>query len=173
MPSMRVVGTIVTSLVVLAGVGLGASTALAQSEADLVARGEYLVAIGGCTDCHTDGMLLGQPDPERFLAGAAIGFFVPELGVLYPPNLTPDRETGLGAWSRADLVRALKEGQRPDGSPIRPPMPVWSTAKLTDADAEAMAAYLQSLPATRHAVPKAPVPVDEARGPYMTFVFPQ
>ena len=70
-------------------------------------RGEYLARIMDCTGCHTPGALMGKPDQARYLAGSDIGFHLPGLGYFYPPNLTPDKETGLGAWSEADIVRAL------------------------------------------------------------------
>ena len=69
------------------------------------------------------GALAGQPDPKLHLAGSNIGFGVPGLGVFYPPNLTPDRETGLGSWSEADIVRAVRQGVRPDGRELAPVMP--------------------------------------------------
>ena len=68
----------------------------AASDEERIARRQYLVTIGNCTDCHTDGFMLGNPNPDLYLAGADNGFFIPNLGVMYPPNLTPDPETGLG-----------------------------------------------------------------------------
>jgi mono/diheme cytochrome c family protein len=73
--------------------------------------------------------------------------------VFYGPNLTPDRETGLGTWSDADIVKAVQTGVRPDGRGLVPVMPWPAFAKLTRSDAEAIAAYLKSLPPVRNKVP--------------------
>ena len=92
---------------------LGGLVRVAVADA-LVERGAYLVAIMDCTGCHTDGALIGQPDPARFLAGSEIGFGGPPPPgassgpVVYPPNLTPDVETGLGAWSDEEIMRAFR-----------------------------------------------------------------
>ena len=145
---------------------------IGETDQALIERGRYLVTVGNCTDCHTDGFLLGQPSEELYLAGAQTGFYMEGLGVMYPPNLTPDPETGLGGWTREDIVRALKEGVRPDGGLVRPPMPIVNTSQLTDEDAYAMAAFLKSLPPVRHEVPANPVPRDQAKRPYYEFVFP-
>ena len=61
-----------------------------------VKRGQYLVTLGGCTDCHTPGYFFGKPDMARFLGGSEVGFEIPALGVFHGPNLTPDRDTGIG-----------------------------------------------------------------------------
>src|SRR5919206_4449347 len=105
--------------------------ALAQ---DKVKRGEYLVGIMDCTGCHTPGVLLGKPDLSRQLAGSDVGFQIPGLGVFFPPNLTPDPETGLGKWSEKDIIKAVRTGVRPDGRQLAPVMPYHSYGKLTDAD---------------------------------------
>jgi mono/diheme cytochrome c family protein len=143
----------------LAGIALGAvitaTSAAGQSRtsADHVARGEYLAHIMVCADCHTDGALAGKPDAALRLAGSRIGFRIPELGVFYPPNLTPDRETGLGDWSTDDIIKAVRDGVRPDGRILAPIMPYAHYSALTDGDAQALAAYLKSLKPVRHQVP--------------------
>ncbi|MDE2007048.1 MAG: cytochrome c [Rhodospirillales bacterium] len=118
----------------------------------LIARGKYLVTIGGCSDCHTPGTFLGRPDFSRYLGGSDVGFATPH-GVFVPPNLTPDQATGLGTWSRAQIVRALTTGVRPDGRVLAPIMPWRSFAHLTRRDALAIATYLKSLPPVAHKVP--------------------
>jgi mono/diheme cytochrome c family protein len=118
-----------------------------------IARGKYLVAFGGCNDCHTPGYFLGKPDMARYLGGSDVGFGIPGLGVFVGRNLTPDRETGLGNWSTSQIVRALTTGVRPDGRTLAPIMPWRAFADLTAPDALAIAAFLQSLPPIRHAVP--------------------
>ena len=116
-------------------------------------RGKYLVALGGCNDCHTPGYLFGKPDFSRTLGGSEVGFEIPGLGVFHGPNLTPDKETGLGEWTVAQVAAAIRKGQRPDGRELAPIMPWRSLAVLTDPDVFAIAAYLKSLPAVKNKVP--------------------
>ena len=71
-----------------------------------VARGKYLVTIASCHDCHTPGYFLGKPDMARYLGGSDVGFELPGLGVFHGPNLTPDKATGLGNWTDAQVVAA-------------------------------------------------------------------
>lgn len=130
-------------------------------DSNLVERGKYLVTIGVCTDCHTPGHFLGKPDMTRHLGGSEVGFEIPGLGVFYGPNLTPDETTGLGRWSEGDIVKAIRTGERPDGRMLAPIMPWAAFAKLTDADAKAIAAYLKSLPPVSNKVP-GPFGPDEA-----------
>src|SRR5258708_14069287 len=85
-----------------------------------VERGKYLVTIAGCNDCHTPGYFLGKPDMARFLGGSEVGFEIPGLGVFHGPNLTPDKETGLGGWTDAQIVTALHNATTPPARP-RPP----------------------------------------------------
>src|SRR6516165_12200992 len=75
---------------------------------DGVARGEYLVQFGGCNDCHTPGYFLGKPDLARFLGGSDVGFDLPGTGTFVGPNLTPDKATGLGSWSRDEIITAIE-----------------------------------------------------------------
>jgi len=91
---------------------IAAATALAALALPALAdaaldRGAYLARIMDCGGCHTPTGPDMAPDETRFLAGGAFGFGLPGLGVFYPPNLTPDMETGLGAWSAAEIVAAL------------------------------------------------------------------
>lgn len=135
-------------------------------------RGAYLAAIMDCRGCHTPGTLMGKPDAARDLAGSEIGFAVPDLGVFYPPNLTPDDETGLGRWSEADIMRAVRTGVRPDGRILAPVMPWHAYAALTDDDARALARYLKELPPVRHAAPPLTGPQERPPSPYFTIVAP-
>ena len=124
----------------------------ARAEDQLSERGRYLAQIMDCGGCHTEGALMGEPKPELALAGSTIGFEVPELGYVFPPNLTSDLETGLGKWSIEDIKRAVVMGERPDGR-ILAVMPWPSYAALTPEDANALATYIKGLPPIRHAVP--------------------
>lgn len=118
-----------------------------------VERGKYLVAIIGCGDCHTPGFFFGKPDISKYLAGSDVGFAMPGLGVFVPPNLTPDKDTGLGKWTTDEIVAAITKGERPDGRILAPIMPWKDLAHLTKTDALAIAAYLKSLPPVRNKVP--------------------
>ena len=135
-------------------------------------RGEYLAAIMDCTGCHTPGALKGQPDHTRALAGSDIGFAIPGVGIFYPPNLTPDRETGLGAWSEADIIRAVRTGVRPDGRVLAPVMPWHAYGALNDADARALARYLRSLLPVRNETPRMVGAGETPGAPYLTVVVP-
>ena len=88
-----------------------------------IARGEYLVTMGGCNDCHTPGYFFGKPDSSRFLGGSDVGFEIPGEGVFIGRNITPDKETGIGSWTREQIVTAIQTGQRPDGRMLAPIMP--------------------------------------------------
>lgn len=126
-------------------------------------RGAYLATIMGCNDCHTPGAFYGAADTTRLLSGSELGWVGP-WGTTYATNLTTDPETGIGQWSEDDIVKALRTGQRPDGSPILPPMPWPNLASLTDEDAHALAAYLKSLQPVRHKVPDRLGPGKKAAG---------
>lgn len=140
---------------------------------DRIKRGEYLATIMDCTGCHTPGALIGKPEQARALAGSAIGFAIPDLGIFYPPNLTPDRETGIGTWSETDIVKAVRTGVTPSGRTLVPVMPYPSYARLTDADAQALAAYLKSLKPIKHQAPAPTGPQEKPKAPYLTVVVPQ
>ena len=149
---------------------VSAPAAVAQNQAQ---RGEYLVTIMDCTGCHTPGTFLGKPDMQRPLAGSEVGFQIPGLGIFYPPNLTSDPETGLGKWSEADIIKAVRTGVRPDGRQLVPIMPYHSYSKLTDADARVLASYLKSLKPVRNQVPGPVGPNEKPSAPYLTVVIPQ
>lgn len=109
---------------------------------DAIARGKYLTRAADCEVCHTrEG---GQP----FAGGRA---FATPFGVLYSPNITADRETGIGSWSDADFVRAVHQGIARDGQRLYPAFPYESYTLLADDDVLAIKAYLFSLPVV-HAV---------------------
>ena len=126
-----------------------ASACLAETQ---VERGKYLVELGGCTDCHTPGHLLGHPDMARYLGGSDVGFGIPGYGVFVGPNLTPDNETGLGNWTEQQIVTAITAGERPDGRMLAPIMPWRGLSHLTKSDALAIAAFLKSIPAVKNKV---------------------
>jgi mono/diheme cytochrome c family protein len=127
MPRCRLAATLGLALAASAYLAYPASADDAQ-----VARGRYLVTIAGCSDCHTPGALLGAPDMKRYL--------------------TPDKETGLGAWTDAQIITAMRAGKTPDGRTLSPVMPYFALAHLTDEDAQAIVAFLKSLPSVSNEV---------------------
>ncbi len=131
----------------------GARCGSAQAVDWQAARGKYLLSIIPCTDCHTPGTFLGKPDMSRYLGGSEVGFEVPGLGVFYGPNLTPDKETGIGSWTKEQIATAIRTGKRPDGRILAPPMPVATFKNLTQANALAIAAYLKTLSPVKNKVP--------------------
>jgi mono/diheme cytochrome c family protein len=109
--------------------------------AELVARGAYLARAGNCMGCHT---AIGG----RAYAG---GRGVPTpFGTIYAPNLTPDVETGIGAWSASEFWRALHNGRARDGRLLYPAFPYPNYTRVTRADSDAIHAFLQSLPPVSH-----------------------
>jgi mono/diheme cytochrome c family protein len=149
-----------------------AAAATAHAD-DKLARGKYLAAIMDCGGCHTRGALVGHPEPAFALAGSNVGFEIPNLGFFYPPNLTSDAETGLGTWSEAQIIAAVRTGVRPDGRQLVPIMPWMSYAALDDADAQALAAYLKSLAPIKHPAPPMTAHAAGAPAPYLTVKMPQ
>ncbi len=115
-------------------------------------RGLYLMgSIVACGNCHT---VQGPtaPAPGRELAGGT-KFEEPPF-TAYAPNITPDPETGIGRWTDAEIITAIREGRRPDGTLIGPPMPIELYRGMSDADVQAIVAYLRTVKPLRNAVPK-------------------
>jgi len=105
----------------------------------LVKQGEYVYRAAGCYGCHTDEKHAGKP-----LAGGHA--LATPFGTFYSPNITPDPETGIGRWSEADFIRALREGLSPAGDHYYPSFPYPSYTKLTDEDLRALWTYLRVQP---------------------------
>ena len=110
--------------------------ALAQGDAK---RGEYLAKAGGCVGCHTEARDGATP----FAGGRALKT---PFGTFYGPNITPHPQAGIGRWTEADFMRAMREGRRPDGANYYPAFPYPSFTRITDADLRDLWAYLRSLP---------------------------
>lgn len=128
-----------------------------------VERGEYLVrGPMGCGNCHTP-QDAGGPLAGMELAGALVGDG-PEF-TAYAPNITP--AGWLSRWTDAELARAIREGLRPDGTLIGPPMPFAMYRGLSDADLAAVVAFLRTVPAAAHEVPASVyrIPLPPAYGP--------
>jgi mono/diheme cytochrome c family protein len=112
---------------------------------ETIAHGQALAVAGDCASCHT-------ADPAKpFAGGKRIDT---PFGAVYSPNLTPDRDTGIGAWSEADFRRALREGVSPTGSRYYPAFPYPYFTKLTRQDLAAIRAYLATLTPFRNSPPR-------------------
>ena len=136
----------------LAALPVVALSAAAQDNKRLLERGTYLMnGIVACGNCHVQREK-GKPLPERGLSGGMV--FNEEPFKAYAPNITPDPETGIGKWTDAQLARAIREGIRPDGTVIGPPMPIVFYRDLADDDLAAIVAYLRAQPAVKNVVPK-------------------
>jgi mono/diheme cytochrome c family protein len=114
------------------------------AQASLIERGAYLTHAADCEACHT------APGGTRFAGGLA---FALPFGVLYSTNITPDPDTGIGRYTDANFMQALRHGVRADGAPLYPAMPYASYTYMTDADALAIKAYLFSLNPIKARVP--------------------
>jgi mono/diheme cytochrome c family protein len=128
---------------------------VAPAPADTAARGKYLMtALIACTDCHTPvDPATGQPVEGKYLAGGQP--FEGPWGIVYGGNLTPDKETGLGNWSDADIARVLHQGIRPNRRVVVL-MPWEIFQPLTDEDTKAIIYYLRNdVPAVHNEVPAA------------------
>jgi mono/diheme cytochrome c family protein len=119
-------------------------TALAEPSADTIARGKALTEAGDCASCHT-------ADPAKPLAGGKR--IDTPFGGIYSPNLTPDRETGIGAWSDREFYRALHYGEKPDGSRYYPAFPYPNFTKMINDDVMAIRAYLATLTPVQNSPP--------------------
>ena len=152
------------------------------AEKERVARGAYLVNIGGCNDCHTPfkmGPNGPEPDMSRALSGHPESLVMPPApklpngpwvwlgagtntafagpwGVSYAANLTPDRLTGIGIWNEETFIQTIRTGRHWGvARPILPPMPWQNVRGLTDSDLKAVYAYLRSLKPIKNQVPDA------------------
>ena len=113
-----------------------ASPALAQGDAR---RGAYLAKAAGCAGCHTEA----KKDAVPYAGGRELKT---PFGMFYGPNITPHAGTGIGRWSEADFLRALRSGVRPDGAHYFPAFPYPSFTRIAEADARDLWAYMRSLP---------------------------
>ena len=129
-------------------------------------RGAYLVnGIVACGNCHTPRNADATANTDMRLAG---GFVIEEPGfTAYAPNITQDLETGIGAWSDEEIMRAIREGVRRDGTIIGPPMPIPSYRGMSDSDVRAIVAYLRTVTPVRNKVPRSVfnIPLPESWGP--------
>jgi mono/diheme cytochrome c family protein len=124
------------------------------TEHALLERGAYLVeSITACGNCHTPK----DPQSGEAIAGMeyAGSFMISEPGFkAYAPNITMDSETGIGNWTDEEIIGAIRDGLRPDGTLIRPPMPSLFYRTMSDYDARAIVAYLRTIEPVKNEVPK-------------------
>lgn len=128
-------------------------------------RGAYLTnSIMACGNCHTP-QGPDSPVAGRDHAGGTVFDEVPFTA--YAPNITPDAATGIGSWTDAQIGAAIRDGVRPDGSIIGPPMPVPFYRVLSDRDLEAVIAYLREIPPAANVVPRSVyrMPLPASYGP--------
>lgn len=143
--------------------------------AEVLERGQYMTKLLRCGACHTDGALAGIPNSDRLMAGSSVGIaFTNPLddsrpGIVYPSNLTPDIETGIGGWSEQEIIQMIRTGDNRHGGRAMSVMPYLAYTDLKDEDVKAIAAYLRSLPPVRHEVPANIVQGQRARAPYVHF----
>jgi mono/diheme cytochrome c family protein len=110
-------------------------TSIALASGELLEHGEYVFYAAGCISCHTHDELMagGRPLETPF-------------GTFYPPNITPQKEYGIGAWTEMDFVRALRKGMSPQSEHYYPAFPYPSYTRMTRQDMRALYAYLMTLP---------------------------
>ena len=122
------------------------------SQKSAIERGGYLATAANCQTCHTSA------NGQAFAGGLA---FSTPFGTMYSTNITPDPETGIGAWSEKDFERALRSGVRPNGEHLYPTFPYTAFTKMADNDVSALYAYFMSL-----APVQSTPPVNELKFPY-------
>ena len=146
-------------------VGLVATVSTARAETPLE-RGAYLMnGIVACGNCHTPKDASGHALSDQELAGG----LVIDLPVFHAvaPNITPDKATGIGGWSDKQIIDAIRNGRRPDGTIIGPPMPIEFYRTMSDSDVRAIVAYLRSVKPIAHRVEKSSyrIPLPPSYGP--------
>jgi hypothetical protein len=136
------------------------ATVVAPEDREAIARGKYLVELLGCGSCHTDGALIGKANMERWLAGSRVGIAYSNPlqnsrpGVVFPPNITPDDETGIGTWSDRQIAAAIRAGAGRHGKGRILVMPWQAYSKISDDDVMAMVGYLRRTEPVSFKVPE-------------------
>jgi mono/diheme cytochrome c family protein len=136
------------------------ATVVAPEDREAIARGRYLVELLGCGSCHTDGALIGEPNMERSLAGSRVGIAYSNPleyrrpGIVFPPNITPDDETGIGTWSDRQIAAAVRAGSGRHGKGRILVMPWQGYSKISDNDIMAIVGYLRRIEPVPFRVPE-------------------
>lgn len=153
------------TIAVLVLVSMGWATE-PQVATESIERGAYLVeGIAGCGNCHTPRDQQGALIEDMNLAGA---FVIEEAAfTAYAPNITPDEQTGIGGWTDEQIGRAIREGVRPDGRILGPPMAFAFYREISDSDLQSIVAYLRTVPAVSNVVPRTEfnIPLPPSWGP--------
>jgi cytochrome c553 len=125
-----------------------------------LARGKYLAeGPAACFHCHSEHDF-SNPDYPIIEARKGAGWVMPikDLNNIAARNITPDQETGIGAWTDDEIARAIREGVRRDGTALFPVMPYLDFATLDDEDVTSIVVYLRSIPAVRNPLPARQLP---------------
>ena len=162
------------------GEGAQAGSGGESGEAAMLARGEYLVNhVAACIECHTPRRSDGSLDTARLLGGnPAFADLVPAddaVGLIPAPNLTP-HATGLRDWTDEQIKNAFLNGVDDEDEPLFPIMPYYVLHNMTDEDANAIVAYLRSVPAVNNAIPERqelPAPLTEPAAPVPVQAIPE
>jgi len=131
------------------------SNVQAPARTDVVKYGEYLArGVAPCHDCHS--LTSKGPSDDNLFAGTDDPMEERGVGKVWARNITPDKETGLGNYSAAQIKQSLRTGKRLDGKTMAPPMSaiIPHTSGMTDEDLDALIAYLRSIPAKKHKIPE-------------------
>ena len=154
------------SAAVMVGAATVASTAVAYAVETQLERGAYLMnGIVACGNCHTPKDQDGRALPDQELAGGLV-FDRPVFRAVVP-NITPDNYTGIGKWTDEQLVDAIRNGRRPDGTVIGPPMPIEFYRSMSDTDVLAIVAYMRAVKPVSNKVEKSTfkIPLPASYGP--------
>jgi len=165
----RILGLSLLASIAVAGGGLAflalrkpamapASTKSVPMTAERIARGKYLVeVVAHCEGCHSErdfsrfgGPLVSSGRGKGFVFPADLGL----PGSVVAPNITPDRETGVGAWTDGEKIRAIRDGVSRDGHALFPMMGYPRFRNMSDEDVESVAAYLNTLAPVRNPLPR-------------------
>jgi mono/diheme cytochrome c family protein len=160
----------ITGLILAPALMLASTLAASAGDPAVLERGRYLVeGPAACGNCHTAQTPAG-PDLTRKLGGQLVE--ETEHFTAYAPNITPGGR--VGTWSDEAYIRAIREGIRPDGSVIGPPMPIELYRELSDEDVGAMVAYLRTVPPVDapHVASQYRIPLPPAYGPPVESIAP-
>src|SRR5579864_5867920 len=157
---------------VFAAISVVAMSAASSVAAETpVERGKYLMSsIVACGNCHTPKGPNGKAIAGKELSGG--NPIVSPVFQAIPGNITPDKETGIGNWTDDQIVDAIRNGKRPNGTIIGPPMPIAFYRGMSDSDVRAIVAYLRTVPAISNKVEKSTykIPLPPSYGPPVTHV---
>jgi len=167
---LLVLGCLVLAVIVVGGAGIAwlflrkpamapPSSIKVAMTPERIARGQYIFeTVTDCAGCHSQRGFTRVGGPE-VSSGRGRGNVMSDIlkglpGVVVAPNITPDYETGIGAWTDGEKIRAIREGVDRDGNALFPMMPYVSYGRLSDEDVQAVVAFLDSLPPIHNPLPK-------------------